>query len=377
LSDWHELLQLTAPDPYCGVVFIRGNFPNTADAILSRAQRRDHTGEKGTFGLEVVPDGSDFVLGEKRSQGLVNFRWPYIQCELRRKTKDGGVEETSSGTYEALSFVKDRIVYQIVCVRLATGLGISTGTETGSIISFRIGSKIQLGCLCSAATSPDGKRILSPDEHKLEVNDLGAMRLGCISNRYQKSLEIQLFVNDESKSIGDRTLQVEQGLANDGILDLSTTEQVELKSGGPTIIVSTYALRDIVDPQPLLTKESFTGIEEHLGIPVRSTRMTDRLWTACLTTNYDAAEGVEFCAIGRSVEQILCVSSMPMPTNRPIYRPRLGDDASAFLSASGSVSSVEQEQQNRDSQTRQEDMSGIALVRNIIGTQYVDLQSAL
>lgn len=372
MSDWHELLQITAPDPYCGVVFIRGNFPNTADAILSRAQRRDHTGDKGTFGLEVVPDGSDFVLGEKRSQGLINFRWPYIQCELRRKTKDGDVEETSSGTYEALSFIKDRIVYQVVCVRLAAGLGISTLTETGSTISFRIGGRIQLGCLCSAAASPNGKPILPPDDHKLEAKDLGAMRLGCISHRYQKSLEVQLFVNDESKSIGDRTLQVQQGLVNDELLDLSTTEQVELKSGAPTIIVSTYALRDTMVPQPLLTKESFANIEEHLGIPVRSKRMTDRLWTACLTTNYDAAEGVEFCAIGRSVEQILCVSSIQMPTNRPI-----GNGAGASSIASGSISPVEQEQQNRDAQGREEDMSGIALVHNVIGTQYVDLQSAL
>src|ERR1700694_5105524 len=63
LTDWHELLQLTVPDPTCGIVFVRGGFPNTADAILARAQQPDTSGQKGTFGLEIDQKGSDFVLG--------------------------------------------------------------------------------------------------------------------------------------------------------------------------------------------------------------------------------------------------------------------------------------------------------------------------
>jgi len=41
VTTWHELLQLTAPDDECGVVFARGDFPDSAESILARAQPRN------------------------------------------------------------------------------------------------------------------------------------------------------------------------------------------------------------------------------------------------------------------------------------------------------------------------------------------------
>jgi hypothetical protein len=47
----YELLQLTAPDDECGIVFVRGDFPDSAESILGRTQRRN---QKGTWGLAPV-----------------------------------------------------------------------------------------------------------------------------------------------------------------------------------------------------------------------------------------------------------------------------------------------------------------------------------
>jgi hypothetical protein len=53
VSAWHELLQMTAPDDGCGVIFLRGDFPDSPDSVLARAQRRN---ERGSFELEAKID---------------------------------------------------------------------------------------------------------------------------------------------------------------------------------------------------------------------------------------------------------------------------------------------------------------------------------
>jgi hypothetical protein len=88
--------------------------------------------------------------------------------------------------------------------------------------------------------------------------------------------------------------------------------------------------------------------------------MSDRLWTACLTTNYDAAEAMEFCAIGTAVEQTLCVSSIPMSMKLNAETP---------LDIMQCPSKVDPE--------NDWEYAGVALIRNIMIGQYVDLQSTL
>ena len=104
----------------------------------------------------------------------------------------------------------------------------------------------------------------------------------------------------------------------------------------------------------MLNKDSFISIANYLGVPSDAGKMSDRLWTACLTTNYDAGEAMEFCAIGTAVEQTLCVSSIPM---RPIT-------SNGELSPELTLDGIQESK-------------GIALVRNIMVGQYVDLQSTL
>lgn len=380
LTDWHELLQLTAPDPLCGIIFVRGDFPNTADAILARAQQPDTSGKKNTFGLEIDLDGSDFVLGERRNQGFVNFRWPYIQYELKRKYSDGGVEQIHIGIYEAISFVKDNIVFQVICLRpgrlheesrgVAKNVKLSPDgrpEDQATVIEeprpndpkklkirFKLGGHVQFGCPCCTGYPPYGEESEKTFDGVYQFHSrYDGKRLVCVNSWYQKRLEIQLFVNDEPRIIDPVWSQGMRTEGYGGSVGLPVIHDVELIAGSPTFIVATYALKDGPSTELMLEKDSFKSIADYLGVPNDSEKMSDRLWTACLTTNYDAAEAMEFCAIGTAVEQTLCVS--PVPTS---------------ITFNGELSPESKPDGN-------EENNGIALVRNIMVGQYVDLQSTL
>jgi hypothetical protein len=105
---------------------------------------------------------------------------------------------------------------------------------------------------------------------------------------------------------------------------------------------------------------SFDNLDDHLGISNSSVNMTDRLWTALCSTNYEASEAVEFCVVGRCVEQILCVGAIPF------QRP-----------AGSGASSINEEFSNEPRVKDLNEAFETALLCNIITPQYVDVQSAL
>jgi hypothetical protein len=102
LSDWHQLLQITAPYSGCGLVHTRGNFPDTPDAILSRAQYEG----SGSWGFRVSPE-SQIRTGAVTAQGLINFRWPFMSVELATD------QQSLVGQLFMCSFVKGGTFYQI------------------------------------------------------------------------------------------------------------------------------------------------------------------------------------------------------------------------------------------------------------------------
>ncbi|KAL3424188.1 GTPase-activator protein for ras-like GTPase containing protein [Phlyctema vagabunda] len=357
VTDWHELLQITTPDKICGIVFVRGNFPNTADAILSRAQRRDDTGNKGTFGTQLVPaiSDSDLQLGVRRAHGLVNLRWPYSQYELKRKD---GIWDGKSGTYEEISFVRDRTVFHVVRVKWGSGSSLSEYDSADAAekksIKIRTGGTIKFGCPCSNG-SP-----LETDSFSLNAANGNGNILSCASELYEKRLDMRLFVNGQPVQAAGLV----SGLDNEEIrgteVNISRTQDVELFLGEPTFILSTYALRDLdEDEDDFLT--NFASLEDELGISNTSVNMTDRLWTALCSRNYEASEAVESCVVGRCVEQILGVSAVPF--SKPA------------VSADHTNHSISED--TRSELAHKEDcIHETALLCNIIGPQYVDVQSA-
>jgi len=310
LTDWHELLQLTRPDSTCGVVFLRGRFPDNAASVLSRAQRRDDGGSNGTFGTRLLkphPDFPDVELGERKAQGWVNFRWPYTQYELVRRHPETG-DVLGTGSCECISFVSKGTVFQITRLKWGQGTSLSEydadGAGRGSAASarFRVGGSVRFGCPCSSA---GGNKDSQKDSFKISPVGLG---LCCTSAKYQTSLKIGLSVSGEVQRLTDRQNSV------DGLCaDLTTEYRVDLAVGEPISIISSYTLRnDEEDAERDLDTSLPAELLDYLGVSRESVNMTDRLWTALCATNYEAVEAVEFCIVGRCVEQILGVTAVPV-----------------------------------------------------------------
>ncbi|KAK4161191.1 hypothetical protein QBC43DRAFT_292255 [Cladorrhinum sp. PSN259] len=345
LTDSHELLQLTRPDSTCGLVSVRGAYPDRAASILSRAQR----GGYGTFGTCLLPGAkeSDVELGERKAQGWINFRWPYAQYELvRRDRKSEFVSGFESGTCEIMSFVKEGVVYQLHRLKWGRGSSLSDSDDAGPNSPFkpsniatarlRIGGGVRFSCPCASGMVGSEQNI---DSFIMESSASG---LSCMSSNYQTTLKIAFNENGNPRRLTPTHHPHNITKQAGPWIDLSCEERVTISSGHATYLISAYAIENETDTGGI--PPSFTelpaDLRDYLGVDRDSLHMTDRLWTALCGANYEAAEAVEFCIVGRCVEQILGVTSVPIA---PIY--------------SGQYPQT-------------------ALISNIITSQYVDVQAA-
>lgn len=330
------LLQITAPDASCGLVFVRGRFANNAGSILARAQGSVHQKSKDLFGARLARATAvgDIEYGAKKAQGWINFRWPYLNYELRRKDCSS---DRTTGSYEQITFVRDGVVFQVVRIRWGSESSISDDEDAADMrdtvtVKIQTGGRVRFGCPCSA-TRPTTK-----DSFELGVGkDQGQETLACTSSKYEKRLETQIFVNGVSHG----SSQEARSIMNAEAADTTTVHNLEVSFGQPTYIVYALALREAHDPPLSALQVRFTDIEDYLGVDLKSANMTDRLWTGLCSPNYEGAEAVELCAVGRCVEQILGVAAIPH-----------------------SPESLKQG-------------SEIALVQTIMTPQFVDVQSAL
>jgi len=169
--------------------------------------------------------------------------------------------------------------------------------------------------------------------------------VSCNSAKYRTRLEIGVSVNGEDLMLAlspTSTCSVEGRW-----VDLSSEHHIDLTVGEPNYIVSTYALRNDEEDSELDIDTALPkDLLDYLGVSRESANMTDRLWTALCATNYEAAEAVEFCIVGRCVEQILGVTSVPVQHPSRPWSEHPG-------------------------------MPETALIGNIMTYQYVDVQSML
>ena len=170
LTDWHELLQLTAPDPVCGLIYTRGDFPGTAESILARAQNRDDGGGKGTFGIQLLPDPSlEYQLAERIALGLIHYRWPHLQYVVYSKQED------FLAWFEICSFVYQRAVYQVAHIALSPEVDAETQTTQAGIdlrprsktFRFRVGGKMSFGCMCTSVERTPSTSLTSSSRWKM------------------------------------------------------------------------------------------------------------------------------------------------------------------------------------------------------------------
>ncbi|KAK4183825.1 hypothetical protein QBC35DRAFT_83621 [Podospora australis] len=353
LSKWHELLQLTRPDRTCGLVFVRGQFPDKPGSILSRAQLRDHTGCKGVFGTQILDSDpkvvSDVSLGLLKAQGWINLRWPYAQFELIHKDPVKGTAIREAGSCETISFVSDGTVYQIYRLKWGRQGGSSVGgnEDDGPPITarFSVGGGVRFGCPCSSTLSTP-----QPDKFTVKTSDNGQV-LRCTSSKYGVSLDVGLTVSGVPQKLSTKRLkEAEEAQEAQTWVDLSSEHRVNIPTGANqngAYIVSTYTLRrESDDPDDYQHLTLPCNLRDYLGIDGTSVNMTDRLWTALCAPNYEAVDAVEFCVVGRCVEQILGITSVP--TESPETKD--GMDTAQFPER--------------------------ALIKNIMTYQYVDVESA-
>ena len=358
VGDWHSLQQLTAPDPKCGVVYVRGNFPDTADSMLDRAQTE--TG-RGSFGLKICED-SGIGLGIFRSQGLLNYRWPLFSYSITKPSTNAvGPKQDEVGTLHICSFVKDGSVFQVVVIRRER-----TEWDVLSKLKFQFGSAVRFGCTCKAG-SYTGRSEPNDGRHSEEVTPTPATVDNRTSSSQQQTsksrhdsqyylesredgkvisarcgsrlydhvrLDMQLFVNDKAV-----IMNRDSTVSSENYVDLSTIQESECGSGDRLVVIGMFSLSAIRSGGHGYLKEqpSSADIADHLGLFSTSKAFTGKLWLSDQIPRDSADSGIESHTIARCVERIMGVSLVPNIGPESIYLPpefSLDDDTSSRHSVS-------------------------------------------
>jgi len=383
LSIWHELLQLTAPDPRCGLVFVRGDFPDHPDAIFARAQRRN---QKGTFGMSIripPPDEHSIHWAQEptAAQGLINLRWPYTRLDWVKVNSRTGSDPFAA--FAVCSFVRQGILYQIarivpkkvaqtspapsvVEVDMETSPH-SPHSETAVKFAIDVGGWIRFGCpstIGNAARRPDAPLFsddytVYPPDHKTK-----AQILTCTSKRHKKRLEMRLWVNRVPQTLRRHECQSSRlDRGPNEVASFHIRQNCVFNDRETKVIVASFKLVDS-DTEPVDTDAiHYEQVLHHLGVSDYSDRAPYRLWSTILSST-SSADSFELNAIARSVESTLCVSSMPVAT---AYSSFPSNDTQ-HVSSDDTAQSIASDSHPK---------SRVALLKNIITPQIVDLESAL
>ena len=409
ITSSHQLLQLTAPDRHCSLVFVRGDYPDSPESILARAQRRD---QKGTFGLDVQLNdedekGAQWVSELTPAQGLINFRWPCTQFRWIRQTPSVGGSTTreKSVVCTMCSFVKDGTLYQIS--RLVperqiqappvsmsnTEMNTPAGAEaehTLPVAGIKLGGIMRFGCPRTASSnrrSPTSTstctsipRVSSAtpppflDQYACHPEDGDTDYTWSASSfRHRKRVALRLWVNRVPSKLGlafpdYRDRPAPRELAPRGwsdVFPLLIRQKIPLALDTPTVIVASFSVVED-DGEWSPTEEPLPPIADaevqlYLGAAHSSLSAPARLWSSLIGPATPNGSQFEMNVIARSVESVLGVTSLPVgsATTRDVHVQQdhqAGDTSNAATSTHA---------------------RGIALLKNIMTPQTVDLESVL
>ncbi|KAH9210632.1 hypothetical protein DL95DRAFT_526188, partial [Leptodontidium sp. 2 PMI_412] len=399
VTTWHELLQLTDPDPCCGIVFVRGDFPDNAESVLARAQRRN---QKGAFGLDLSFTSEDLTLELTEAQGMINLRWPCTRFNVVRKGDDLLFGSVTAATYTICSFIKSNTLYQIARIApppRSSSIADSNKTSTPVVCKLTIGGTMRVGCAASNGAGLAGNSTPVKDNYTVvrpELTPVKGTLLAFTSERHDKRVELRFWHNGKQVELqrrdarGDRiNTPDDNGHPDyeDEIVDLAASVEIELPDETPVVLIASISIvpsDTAIDDssQPAITS---LQVEKFLGVTNTNVSAPYRLWTNALDL---PAESFELNAIGRSVEQILGVSSVPfhgpcLDNNDPggcsniPMSTRDSETRSTTTLMTGASESSKSDSRAGKAQGFQSTGKGIALVQNIITPQLVDLGSAL
>jgi hypothetical protein len=313
LSHSHRLLQMTAPDPDHGLIFVRGEFPDYAGSLSARSQGSVNS---GTWGFEFKDD-SELQFRDLDGQGFINYRWPYFNYELTREELDSGGDEaddvvrgkrgasrTTAGSMFICAFIMDDSLFIVRRIQLDP---VDTEKDQGKPnkaksmthkIRFRVGGLLRFGKASYYQEYRGRDQIAS----NAEVSPTSTA-FPTAQSEYAK-FGTQLFV-DGVRQIGIQDTQE--------VTELGFDLDVDVPKGGQTVIVEVNTLRskrfkDLAGARALPTSSS---IRAYLGITPESPNATAALWATLQGDRGDSEETTEIAAIARCVERILHISSVP------------------------------------------------------------------
>jgi hypothetical protein len=328
----HELLQLTAPDDKCGLVYVRGSFSDYPDAILARAQRRQ--GGKSTFGLKISTDVGPYELESRQpgEQGFLNFRCPYVDYPLKSK-------DSEDGRCVAFSFVRNKVVFQILRIEVGALIPTKAAEVNGPDGNLKVGGIAEPSARRPSATvwgkeGPQGATVSEPsEERKVKIRVGGKLRIGCscqfspqtstylveshdsilscINTRYDKKLDIQMFINGKKNPIQTERKETEDATEVDAVFD----HDIVLHPNKVMLVVATFALRDRQSTDTISELPPSAEFARDLGVGKSSANTTDLLWLDRIDLRADSSTDDDFydlCTSASCLEQILNVASVPM-----------------------------------------------------------------
>jgi hypothetical protein len=216
-----------------------------------------------------------------------------------------GVFDRNTGTYEEMSFVKDDTIFHIARIRWGDS---SAAEAERSRVTIQIKgvTNVRFACPCSMKEELDND---VADDITANETPNG---VDLISDTYKKRLEIRWYTDQGPLDLFHSTADAKSRSVSDA--DSPSATRLSIPFGKDVYIVSTYALRsdDSQSTSSLDLLSDTPSLTDYLGVSITSHHMSDRLWTALCSSNYDTAEGVEICVVGRGVEQILGVASIPV-----------------------------------------------------------------
>ncbi|RYO92591.1 hypothetical protein DL764_008113 [Monosporascus ibericus] len=361
-----ELLQMTAPSNKAGILFARGDFEYSLYSSLARGQRT--FGGKSTFGLKLDdsdygdrkstnPDHSTyprpkptrFRLGQMIERGCYNYRWPFheyvLLMDLPKDSKersnasgdDNSPQESSDeslevGTCAIASFVKDKILYQVLrlqpeCRQGAKCKSIPSNTSLslslGGPIKFRLFNSSESGYQGPNSMIPESTRGGCPEpKYEPAKYSLVPRTLNCPES-FEPVLEARLFDSEGRHIRLQRTSDEEIERSADEIRYKPCNycahfefPPKEPSDGGSMTFVAAFALygdNKIFSWPHCPTSEE---IYDHLGLDVQSSKKaTGAMWQTIFLERDQTAHYIfqpsEVSLVARCLEKILHVDQVP------------------------------------------------------------------
>jgi hypothetical protein len=387
----------------------------------------------------LIKETDNYVLERTPVQGYINLRWPFTRFNFLKA--DALLGSVAFASHIMCSFVKDQTMYQILRITPAKPLSPLTSslslpdTKRKNSITITVGGVLRFGCFSSAHGMSDTQQAQIDDTNANEEDFDGAPPpfldqytiieppegqsahvLAIESGTHGKRLEIRVWANRESQELknipnllarlnreDDNSAEETDGRSiSREVKSLNGQFDVQILDDQAINVVASFSL--VSKDQPIRWDATdmirSLEVEDYLGVLEYSTSAPYRLWSNVLgkPDSSDSPATFELNSVGRSIESILGVLSMPIKLIRIESNGGLDTNNISLLSAKGKnvlplvqkgkrlpAEAVKgqngrrhylQTSINKSSQTQEADV-GIALIKSIVDGQEVDLELTL